>query len=161
MELQTVEALAHELMEKHGLKYWRFEFDRSRRRFGCCHYDARLITMSAALSKLNEEAKIRDTILHEIAHGLAPRSEGHGAEWRRIAMSIGCNGERTYSAAKVVLPPLPWRVSCDSCGYANEKARRRVLACRSCCTKYSGGHFDPKYLLRWTRQGSGLAIAQR
>ena len=46
--------LARELMRRHGLfdAGWRFRFDHARRRFGCCRYGPKLITLSRPLTLL-------------------------------------------------------------------------------------------------------------
>jgi SprT-like family len=35
------------------------------------------------------DSKVREIILHEIAHALAPPNVGHGSEWRAIARQLG------------------------------------------------------------------------
>ena len=41
---------------------------------------------------------IKNTILHEIAHAIVGYGvSAHGSEWKRMAMSIGCNGQRCSS----------------------------------------------------------------
>lgn len=151
MNLEEVKTLALNLMNQHLTSDWTFEFDRAARRFGCCHYDSKLITVSAKLAALNEEPKVRDTILHEIAHAKAPRACGHGPEWKAIALAIGCNGERTFSSAQVVLPPLAWTISCDTCGYTGRRGRRKMSACAKCCRDHNGGRFSIQYAFRWTK----------
>jgi hypothetical protein len=46
-------------MRRHGLfeAGWRFRFDHARRRFGCCRYGPKLITLSRPLTLLNGEPK--------------------------------------------------------------------------------------------------------
>jgi hypothetical protein len=70
MNLIKTEKLANELLKKHGLinKGWRFEFDNAPRRFGCCKYRSKRITLSKKLTELNDEENVLDTILHEMAH---------------------------------------------------------------------------------------------
>jgi len=63
--------LAVTLMQQHGLVGWTFKFDHARRRFGCCNFTRRTISLSRPLTFLNDDAEVRDTILHEIAHALA------------------------------------------------------------------------------------------
>jgi predicted SprT family Zn-dependent metalloprotease len=72
MRLETAETLARKLMAKHKLKGWRFSFDNAVSRCGACWNDTNTITLSRHYVALNDLAEVRDTILHEIAHALAP-----------------------------------------------------------------------------------------
>ena len=72
MDLNKAEELCKELMNKHGLSHWKFQYDNSIRRFGVCKYntynESGVIGLSKKLVAVNEEKQVRDTILHEIAH---------------------------------------------------------------------------------------------
>jgi predicted SprT family Zn-dependent metalloprotease len=142
MTLEAAEKLAIELMAKHGLKKWKFEFDNSKRRFGACHYRAKRITLSRHIVLLNGEAETRDTILHEIAHALAPKNAHHNAEWKRIALSLGCDGTRCYDHT-VKTPSSKYLAFCKHCGRVTEYSRMRDLSCGKC----SNGTYSPKYRL--------------
>ncbi len=115
MNLDDARALAEAWIEQHGLHGWRFTFDRAVRRFGQCDYLRRTISLSAALTELNDEHRVENTILHEIAHALTPGAN-HGPEWKRVAASIGCDaqrcdsdirGQRTASSAARLRRHLP------------------------------------------------------
>lgn len=41
--------------------------------------------------------ELKETILHEIAHILAPKGSNHNWEWRMICRSIGGNGKRCHN----------------------------------------------------------------
>ena len=101
MDTTSALNLAYSLMKQHGLTDagWHFSFDRAKRRAGACHYSKRTITMSSTYVSLNTEDSIRNTMLHEIAHALAGFRAAHGAEWVRVAKSIGCDGKRCTSEA--------------------------------------------------------------
>ena len=78
MTLTEARQLAHDLMRLHKVPaVWSFQFDHSKVRFGKCNYTKKEISLSRHLVQLNSEAEVRDTILHEIAHALAPRGAGH------------------------------------------------------------------------------------
>ncbi|MGN6727373.1 MAG: SprT-like domain-containing protein [Tepidisphaeraceae bacterium] len=137
MDVIAARSLAHALMKRHGLGDWHFCFDRAKRRFGSCSSHRRTITLSIPLTLLNSEAEVRDTLLHEIAHALAPG--GHHAAWRRKCIEIGAKPKRCFSGKTVNLPPIRRRVQyvgrC-ACDIRHIKARRptRKYLCRRCRT---------------------------
>ena len=140
MNLYAARALALTLMRQHGLDSggWTFRFDHARRRFGSCRNQRRLITLSRPLTFLNDEAQVRDTILHEIAHALTP-GDGHGELWKRKCLEIGAEPKRCYGDAEVISPPrriAPWEIGCTRCGWWADRHRltRRKLICKSCRT---------------------------
>ena len=109
MTLKQAQELAKDLMRLHRLPPdWSFTFDRSKVRFGKCNYRRKQISLSTFLVELNGEDEVRDTILHEIAHALAPRGAGHGPVWKSLALSIGCNGRRCFGQ-EVVRPAPKYR----------------------------------------------------
>src|SRR3954466_6495925 len=107
MHLNDAFQLAVDLMRQHGLHDagWRFTFDHARRRFGCCNYTRKVISLSRPLTLLNGEPEVRDTLLHEIAPPLCPPREGHGPRWRATCRQIGARPKRCYNDATVVSPP--------------------------------------------------------
>ena len=154
MELNKAIRLAYQEMAKHNLfaEGWNFEFDRSKKRFGCCKFGRRVITLSRELTLLNDEANVLDTIRHEIAHALAGYKAGHGPEWVRKAREIGCVGKRCYGS-EVVRPEAKYTHYCPNCGvgHARHRKTRTVTACRYCCDEYAGGKFDYRFLLKWKK----------
>ena len=130
--------LAWELMARHGLSGWRFEFDHARRRFGSCRYGQKLITLSRPLTLLNSEEQVRDTLLHEISHALAP-GDGHGAISKRKCREIGANPQRFYTDSAVRSPPrgpAPYEYGCRSCNWWVQ--RRRLARNRYVCARCKG-----------------------
>src|ERR1700760_1168305 len=91
-------------MHQHGLVGWTFRFDNARRRFGSCRYGSKLITLSRPLVYLNDVEQVRDTILHEIAHALAP-GDKHGPRWRAACVKVGAIPKRCYTDDAVRSPP--------------------------------------------------------
>ncbi len=138
MNLYLARHLALDLMRQHGLHDWRFAFDHARRRFGSCRSGPKLITLSKPLTFLNDEAQVRDTLLHEIAHALTP-GDGHGRRWKAMCRKLGATPQRCYSDREVLSPPrrpAPYRMSCLRCGWQIDRHRRprRPLVCRRCRT---------------------------
>jgi predicted SprT family Zn-dependent metalloprotease len=136
MNPHDAKVLAFELMCVHGLVGWRFRFDHARRRFGCCKYREKIISLSRPLTLMNSEEQVRDTLLHEIAHALTPGT-GHGVAWKRKCLEIGANPKRCYADEEVMSPPrkpAPYRFGCPKCPWWVERRRlvRRKLICATC-----------------------------
>jgi len=154
MDLNNARNMALILMAQHGLDTpsgWVFQWDNARRRFGSCHWDKKIITLSQRLTLLNPVEHVRATVLHEIAHALAPRNVGHGPAWRRIALALGDDGARCYGA-EVLTPARRFRGLCPNCAKTVERhSRKRSLACGACCRKFNGGKHSPAYQFTWER----------
>ena len=150
MDLNKAEELCKELMNKHGLSHWKFQYDNSIRRFGVCKYntynESGVIGLSKKLVAVNEEKQVRDTILHEIAHALVgPSRNPHGEIWRNKALEIGCNGERCgYMNA-----PKKYIGHCRNCGKECQKNRRIKVACGKCCKQFNNNRFSEQFLIIW------------
>jgi predicted SprT family Zn-dependent metalloprotease len=143
--LAQARQLALQLMKLHKLSpKWSFRFDDSKVRFGRCNYGKKEISLSRYLVELNHEDEVRDTILHEIAHALAPRGAGHGPKWRSVALSIGCNGRRCYGD-DVIRPRGKYKGTCPSCKRVVFRHRRTVIACGRCTPV-----FDKTYAFVWS-----------
>jgi len=123
-------------MAEHGLiaRGWSFVFNRRKRALGICNYTAKRIELSAAFVAGNDEAAVRDTILHEIAHALAGREAGHGPPWVTICCRLGAKPTRTCSTA--VMPLGEFRARCKTCGTVHDRHRRPMRGqkyyCRTC-----------------------------
>ncbi len=136
MNLYEAAQLAKDLMKQHGLDDWSFSFDHARRRFGQCNYTHRRITLSKRLTFLNPLEEVRDTILHEIAHGLTPGAK-HGPRWRAKCREIGARAVRCFTEERVVTPPrraAPYLLGCPKCEWWVERRRRirRNYLCTRC-----------------------------
>lgn len=153
MNLLVAEKLAKSLIKKNGLEDWTFEFDNAKQRFGCCKLHKRIISLSRELVTLNNESQVKDTILHEIAHGVANenygyRIEPHGKEWKFIAKNLGCNPSSCYDDS-VIQPKKKYIAYCPKCGLEIKRNRQRDIACSICCKKYHKGIYSSKYKLKW------------
>jgi predicted SprT family Zn-dependent metalloprotease len=144
MDTTTTKKIAEQLMGEHGLSDWRFGYDNAKSRFGCCHWLKKTITLSKSLVRLNDEARVRNTILHEIAHALTGRTNGHDKVWRQKAVSIGCDGERCYNSVLVKTVKRQYRGECPNCHKVIERHRRLKISCGICSNV-----FNPKYLIIW------------
>ena len=63
---------------------------------------------------MNNEDKVKDTILHEISHVLTPK-QGHNNIWRTKAIEIGCDGERCYDGKEINHVKGKYVCQCPSC----------------------------------------------
>ena len=152
MKLFEARVLAIQLMDKHGLldTGWHFEFDNAKRRFGVCKYGMKRIGLSKHLTELNDEARVKNTILHEIAHALVGHKNGHNWVWRSKAIEIGCDGERCYNNREVATPEAKYEAVCVGCGHVHKKHKRPTRT--ASCGKCSGGRYNETYRLVWKTQ---------
>ena len=148
MELQAAKTLALRLMNEHGLleSRWTFTFDNAIRRFGSCQYRGRRITLSKKLVSINDEARVRNTILHEIAHALTP-GHHHDSVWQRMAISIGCDGERCYDSKEVSTPETRYVGTCPN-GHTHKRSKLTDRSSRSSCGRCSSS-YNPEYKITW------------
>lgn len=147
MELETVEVMAKNLMERHGLDDWTFDFDRAKVRFGHCVYGTQTITLSKHLCKLNSKKEVKDTILHEIAHALVGKKHNHNRIWQAKLIELGGNGHRCYSRDDVETPKFNYVLVCPNCGHKHGYYRKPRMnkACGICCRKYNHGEYSSKF----------------
>ncbi len=129
-KIEAVAVLACSLLHEHGLKKWRFKFDHSTRRAGCCNYRDKMISISFDLARNASDEDIRDTILHEIAHAIIGNKHNHDAVWKEKAREIGCSGKSTH---RLIFSPPRYHVTCENkCWTHTAERRNRRLVCRTC-----------------------------
>ena len=87
----------------HYIKYlavYKLSFNQKKRSFGTCYYGSiTKIELSEVLCKNMTELEVKDTILHEMAHGIDAGLRGysnHDKEWKKIAVQLGAT-PRSYS----------------------------------------------------------------
>lgn len=128
MNTNQAASLARELMNQHGLEDWQFGYDRATSRAGMCNYGRRRISLSRLITETCDEAEVRNTILHEIAHALSGPGAGHGPRWRAQFMAIGGNGARSLHAndelRKAIKATAKYRTTCEHCGHEYTAKRR-------------------------------------
>lgn len=111
MNVKDSVQLLNQSLRAHGLTDWTGGLDNARRRFGMCDIRKKHISLSRPLCELNDEAEVRDTVLHEIAHALAWQRHGencgHDKRWKAICVEIGARPEACYDDG-VVQPTAPW-----------------------------------------------------
>ncbi|MCF7917926.1 SprT-like domain-containing protein [Candidatus Gracilibacteria bacterium] len=152
MDILIAQNIAQELLRTHGLLDWEFRFDRAKYRFGYCNYTKKIISISRILTELNTESKVRDTILHEIAHALVGKTCGHGKIWKEKSFEIGACPKRCFQSKEVVLPKRKYTVRCDHCQKEYQVAKKRFrVACGDCCQRFNSGKYSPKFSLRFIK----------
>ena len=154
MNLQSAQNLAYSLMNRHALlsKGWSFEFDNSVRRFGLCSYGRHTISLSRNLVVLNDESKVLDVILHEIAHALVGGGHGHDAVWQAKCREIGARPERCYSLDEVETPKLRYVAVCGACKKEWQKHREPNKNRIASCSCQAGIPWDKRVLLKYVKR---------
>lgn len=123
MELSKAYQLTRSLMDQHGLTQWKLEWMDRKTTAGLC-YNSKLtwdknparsrgkIAISTHYFKAFDEADVRETALHEIAHALVPPSEHHGPVWQAMAKKIGSTGKRCVSSEEAAKTSSRYRGTC-------------------------------------------------
>jgi predicted SprT family Zn-dependent metalloprotease len=145
MNLIEAKKYGEMIMESNNLFDWNFEFDRAKKRFGCCNYTKKIISISKYLTFLNPEKIVKNTILHEVAHALAGHKAGHGVLWKTILISMGGEPNRCYGK-EVIIPQLKYTATCNSCFFSLQRKVKSLIACKTCCKKYNNGNFSKFFL---------------
>lgn len=156
MNLDEAYDLAYQVMDETGCidDGWEFEFDNAENRLGACHYTKRKITLSAALTELNNRDVVLETLLHEIAHVRAGHDAAHGHAFVVEARKLGIPGDAVCASDGIQSNPPRWKGTCPECGWFTRRWRmtNRIagLACGPCC-KEAGGYRN-RFQLQWTKE---------
>lgn len=79
---------------KQMLQAYTLRFDGGTSRRGVCHYDARVIGLSAAMIDRGvRPEKIKEVVVHELTHAVLPGKK-HGPEWKKLNKRMGGDGKR-------------------------------------------------------------------
>lgn len=127
MDLNEAKRMCLEEMDRHLTKdryLWHFSWMDDFNTLGRCKrvLGNGYIMLNHEYVKRAEVADVRDTILHEIAHALAPPRECHGRIWKLICMQIGADPSRTTNS-----PAMK---------EANAQMANYVAECNECHTKH-------------------------
>lgn len=87
---QVTSLYARDLMDRHGLTGWRFEWNDADEFAGRCYPGLQLITVSRAVLLDTAARNIRETLLHEIAHALTTTE--HDQQWWEKFLELGGEG---------------------------------------------------------------------
>lgn len=116
----------------------------------------RLIELNPKLKDQPQEEMWR-TLRHELAHLVAyeragrRRIEPHGREWQSACAELGIPNEQPYHNLPFKRKRMKRNFS-YTCPYCLSVIRRvrqikRQVACYECCSKFSGGGYDPRFKL--------------
>lgn len=90
----------------------------------------KVVELSTKLVEINDENRVRLTILHEVAHAL---TEGHGHDnvWKAKLLELGGDGKRCYSSSDTntierTRSSKLYTLECQNCGYTAGRYRRRM-----------------------------------
>jgi len=151
MELREAAILAENLISKFKLEGYEFRFNEvSLNYFGWCNNDKKIISLSSQLTELNPEEKVRQTILHEIAHALTPGC-AHNEIWRRVCLAIGGDGKRCYDEKTTETPVHKWVAKCGKCGKETPRHRKNKRLYCGKCLKENGHRFIKEIKLKWIK----------
>jgi len=146
-KLDIVKLTAETLILKHCPNYT-FKWDNAKSRFGCCSYTRKTISLSKHLCEINDLDRIKNTILHEIAHAL---TEGHHHDhvWKAKAIELGCTGARCYSEDTTKIIKGKYVYCCPNCDKetTTHRAIKRERACGECCKTYNRGRFSKEFIV--------------
>lgn len=160
-DLEFAEMMAWEFLEEHGLtdEDWTFVWMNRKTALGTCNFARREIALSRVLTERNSEERVRDTVLHEVAHAIAGRAAGHGKEWQRIAISLGVEPRMSSPG---VSADHKWEGTCPNCGIIAHQHRltrsSRESACAKCCDDYNGGKHSDEYRFEWLDTHTGEVL---
>ena len=155
-KLRDIETLAALHIEAAGLVGWTFQWmPRATVTFGLCRYRERTIGISLPLAKVNTEARVEETILHEVAHAVAGHPAGHGPVWANTARRLGlANPRRCWQVDERTRPvkrTSGWALECPQCGMVHQQSRlgvafqngTRHYRCRECKVDVFAYRIDP------------------
>ena len=146
MKILEAKNLAIQLMQEHGLiqKGWKFQFNERKVSAGLCKFSTKTVFLSIPFIQIRTAEKTKDTILHEIAHALVGRENGHNHIWQAKAKEIGCNGERCFNDAVV---EGKYKAVCPN-GHIHYLHRKPKLrrSCGKCCKA-----FNPEFILEFKK----------
>lgn len=128
--ISRVHQTANDLLEKHHLSRWSFQFDHGTRRAGSCQFEPQLITLAYEFALNADDENIEDALLHEIAHALVGRDHQHDAVWQEKAREIGCSAKRCHD---IQFTPPRYIVKCiNNCWVTTCERKRRNIVCKKC-----------------------------
>jgi len=72
---------------------WKISTNKRKKAVGLCNYTKKTIYISELFMQTNGIDKLRNTIIHELAHSYTPGAK-HGPKWKNLFIRLGGTGER-------------------------------------------------------------------
>jgi hypothetical protein len=89
------------------------------------------------------EARVKNTLMHEIAHAIVGPGHGHNHVWRSKAIELGSDGQRCH----VFEAPHKYDVVCAVHGVVAKRNRLPKRGMRQSCPKCCRGRYNADYPL--------------
>ena len=156
MNITKAQQMLREELDKHELYHVEVKMNgRLTSAFGRYKYHRlsqyKVVELSTKLVEINDEERVRLTILHEVAHAL---TEGHGHDnvWKAKLLEIGGDGKRCYSSENtntIERKRTLYQAYCQEHGNRGRTYRRTDKACGTCCNKYNGGRYSERFKIQY------------
>lgn len=145
MELNSIREIALKLMKSHNLNDWTFKWGDFVDTMAKCNYKYKYIILSRPMTKHESNFdRVKNTILHEIAHAIDYNERGiksnHDERWQEIAKSIGCNANKYGDPSGIDKEKFyKWIGTCPNCNkkYFFNIKPKTDRSCAKCDTKYN------------------------
>jgi predicted SprT family Zn-dependent metalloprotease len=114
-----------------GLEAWVLGMDNQKTTLGHCMYSQRKISLSSHFLRgpSCDEKKIRNTILHEMAHALVGPEHNHDEVWKKMAIKIGSDGKR---CGTMDMPDARYVLECPNRCFSQTYYRRPKTTNKVC-----------------------------
>ena len=123
MKLELAEKMVNEKIAEYGLTGYYFQWSNTKNVFGDHNSFFKRIRLSKPLTLINDEDKVKLTVLHEIAHALTP-GQNHNETWKAKCIEIGGDGKRCKTDANFIEPK--YGVKCNNCKKIVKKGFRQT-----------------------------------
>lgn len=113
-----------------GLVGWVLKKTPMMDKIGLCDYNRKTISLSTVFMRgaTCNYAKVKKSLLHEIAHALTP-GHSHNGIWKEVCRKIGGD---TRLAGSMDLPGMNWSLYCHKCKWRQESNRKPDISGKIC-----------------------------
>jgi hypothetical protein len=117
-------------VKEFNIKGWNICMDNKKKSLGTTDYSKQTISISKHFLRgvTCNEKKMRNTVLHEIAHILTPGHQ-HDKKWKSVALKIGCDGK---VCGEMDLPDAKYIVTCKNKCFVNSYFRKPKVENKIC-----------------------------